>query len=536
MIAFLRSPVTAGAFVAAWIAGACNVAFHRHFAAALPAETPQRTLVLALTVLMMALIFNAAIQLVYWGRRTAVVPIVLVIVAAVAGYASLVFGVGFNADQIQNVIETDTREAGGYLNWLGAFALAGLIAPPVALLLWARRSMRLPRMAAIKAGVVVASLLGAGAIVAAYFVDFASTFRAHRELRTYIAPVNVFAGLRGYYRKTHKVAKLVVSPYGDDAHRAHPGGRPRLFVFVLGETARAGSFSLGGYGRPTNPNLARENIVYFPKTTSCGTATTVSVPCIFSGMTRAEYDPDIARARWSLLDIAQRAGYEADWLENNTGCKGACDRIRSLRFSPEIARTWCPDGARDFCDDTALGEELKLFLGKEPARDRIVVLHQIGSHGPSYFKRYPDDLPGLFKPDCRTSALQTCDRQALINAYDNSILETDRMLSRLIEQLKQETRYDTALLYVSDHGESTGERGVYLHGAPYALAPAEQTHVPMLFWLSDSMKQAAAKAADCLAARRDADVSHDNVFPTVLGMLDIETSTRRTELDLTRCS
>lgn len=534
-VAFLRSPVVAGALASAWIAGACNIAFYRHFAGALPATTPNRLFVVALSGVALALTFNAALQLVYWGRRTAVIPILLVIVAAVAGYASLVFGVGFNADQMQNVIETDTREAGGYFNWLGVVSLSALIVPPVALLAWSRRRMSLTRMAAIKAGVVLASLIGAGAIIASHYIVFASTFRANRELRSYIAPVNVIGGLQGYYKKQFKAPKAAIAPYGEDARRVNPGGRPRLFVFVLGETARAQSFSLGGYERATNPRLAREDIVYFSNASSCGTATTISVPCIFSGMTRAEYDPDVARARESLLDIAKRAGYQAHWLENNTGCKGACDRIDVLRFSPEVAKKWCPEGGRDFCDDAALGEELGLLLAREAPRDRIVVLHQIGSHGPSYFKRYPSDLAGAFTPDCRTSALQTCSHEEIVNAYDNSILNTDLLLARLIDQLKAETRYDAALLYVSDHGESTGESGMYLHGAPYALAPSSQTHVPMLVWLSESTKRDRAKAAACLTARRDGAVSHDNVFPTVLGLLDIETRARRAELDLTNC-
>lgn len=533
LVRFVRSPIVVGALVAAWAVATCNIVFFRKFAEALPEATPHRMLLIVLTGLVLFLIYNIVLQLLFWGRWTKFVPILLVVLAAVAGYASLVFGVGVDGDQIHNVLETNSREASGFLNWQGAFWLTAMIAPPVALVLWARPAHRIGSAAAIKAGVVALSLVAGLAIVAVNYIDYAATFRAHRYLRDYIAPANVFAGLHSFYRKAQPLEKIVIAPYGEDARRVNPTARPRLLVFVLGETARAESFSLGGYARMTNPKLAREDVIYFPNTSSCGTATNVSVPCIFSGMTREEYSAKTARARESLLDVARRAGYETAWLDNNTGCKGTCVRGRELTFSPDIVKTWCE--GRDFCLDEAMVEEMQRFLKDEPTKDRVIVLHQVGSHGPSYFKRYPENIAGRFDPVCATSALQTCSYEAIVNTYDNSILYTDLVLARVIDVLKKEDRYDSSMIYASDHGESTGEKGLYLHGAPYMLAPSQQTHVPMLIWLSDAMKKAAPVAAGCIAAHRDAKVSHDNIFPTVLGLLDVETRVRRANLDLTRC-
>jgi lipid A ethanolaminephosphotransferase len=91
---------------------------------------------------------------------------------------------------------------------------------------------------------------------------------------------------------------------------------------------------------------------------------------------------------------------------------------------------------------------------------------------------------------------------------------------------------DTAMLYFSDHGESLGENNVYLHGAPYMFAPREQTEVPMMLWMSDSFSERFRIDRRCLAARRNEPLSHDNVFHSVLGMLDVNTAVLNPRLDL----
>jgi lipid A ethanolaminephosphotransferase len=161
------------------------------------------------------------------------------------------------------------------------------------------------------------------------------------------------------------------------------------------------------------------------------------------------------------------------------------------------------------------------------------VLHQKGSHGPSYYLRYPKQFEG-FRPVCRTNQLENCTPEQIVNAYDNSIVYTDHMLARTITLLKaQSARFDTALLYVSDHGESLGEDGgVYLHGLPWAIAPAEQKQVPMLLWLSDGFRSRFGIDRNCLEARRHDAWSHDNLFHSVLGLLDVATTAYRPDLDI----
>ena len=109
------------------------------------------------------------------------------------------------------------------------------------------------------------------------------------------------------------------------------------------------------------------------------------------------------------------------------------------------------------------------------------------------------------------------------------------MLSKLIDVLRQQTRdqdIDTAMLYFSDHGESLGENNMYLHGAPYFMAPEEQTRVPMMAWLSEGFTDRFGIDRNCLLARRDQSFSHDNIFHSVLGMLDVNTAVLNPGLDI----
>ena len=158
----------------------------------------------------------------------------------------------------------------------------------------------------------------------------------------------------------------------------------------------------------------------------------------------------------------------------------------------------------------------------------MIVLHQMGNHGPAYWKRYPETFEH-FVPACHNAELDECSRAEINNAYDNAIRYTDYFLWNVIQLLKKnDDRFETALVYVSDHGESLGENHLYLHGIPYAFAPAEQTHVATLMWFGDGFK------IDRTAVRERADepFSHDNVFHTLLGLMEIDTEIYDRGLDM----
>ncbi len=459
---------------------------------------------------------------------------VVIVLAASAAYFIDSYGVVVDRHALQSVLETDAREGAQWLSWkmlvylglLGVLPVLALWRIPVAYRAW-------PRELLSRGLMMLGALLLIGVAVAPFSREMASTARNHAQLRDLATPSNLFTAVRGYIKHSSPSAPLVVAPLGADSHigtRA-AGGKPRLLVIVIGESARASSFSLGGYERDTNRELAKLDVTWFTDVSSCGTNTATSLPCMFSNLGRKDYKEAAAKASENLLDVIAHAGFQVEWEDNNTGSK----RIAARNSEEDMATL----GATDLCDEEGCLDELLVrHLAQEllPAdvdaqRDKVYVLHMIGSHGPAYFKRYPKAFE-RFTPTCDSVALQTCTQEQIRNSYNNTIAYTDHILTRLVTLLQEHADERTsALLFLSDHGESTGENGVYLHGAPYMLAPDEQTRVPMLLWTSTAFREWRGLDMACAQARRTAPLSHDNFFHTVLGLLDLQTAAYRPELD-----
>ncbi|MFN3567020.1 MAG: phosphoethanolamine transferase, partial [Burkholderiaceae bacterium] len=367
----------------------------------------------------------------------------------------------------------------------------------------------------------------AGALLAV-FQDISSLMRNRRELRYLIVPANVVWSASRVLVTDARSGVAQRDPPEPAVRAIAAQRKPTLLVFVVGETARAANFSLNGYPRQTNPELAQLAVVNFPRTTACGTSTEVSLPCMFSPFGRADYDEDRIRRHESLLHLLARAGLRVVWLDNQSGCKGVCDGLEVRDLSREKRHDVC-DAER--CLDEILLHGLRDVVERGTG-DTVVVLHQLGNHGPAYFRRYPPAMK-RFEPACERKELADCTREQIVNAYDNAILYTDHLLARAIRYLDGlHDRYDVALAYVSDHGESLGERGLYLHGMPYPVAPREQLEVPMIWWFApDSARNLDVDLA-CLRRRAAEPASHDHLFHSVLGLLAVTTPRYRPQLDL----
>ncbi len=526
-----RSLVSVNALVALWIVLTGNLTFFSKLSGLTPFDGWRAWAFLFSAVVFLWAYINLALQWLTWGRLARPLLTFLLLASAMTAFFVDTFGVGIDGGQIQNMMETDMREVLDLMSWrmLGyAVVLAGV---PI-FLLW-RRPLASEGLWPRQRGRLLSSLLSlllVAGVAACFFADYASIFRGHREVRLVINPQNYIVGLRHYYHKGKPAQDLPLVAYGTDAHRmqsaSESGRKPVLMVLVVGETARAESFGLDGYSRNTTPELAARQVLNFTQVSSCGTATAVSLPCMFSGFTRKNYDAGLAHHREGLLDILQRAGYQVTWMDNNSGCKGACARVQQQPLLESRKAAWCDGGE---CHDDLLVDTFADFVQKAPTRDQVIVLHQAGSHGPAYYKRYPAEYR-RFQPTCDSSALQSCSREAVINTYDNTIAYTDHVLARVIDVLKSHgDQYRTGLWYVSDHGESTGESGLYLHGAPYMFAPSQQTHVPMVAWFSPDF---ANLHQDCLKQHQTAVLSHDNLFHTMLGLLQVRTSVYEAALDI----
>ncbi|WP_375070646.1 phosphoethanolamine transferase [Stenotrophomonas lactitubi] len=458
----------------------------------------------------------------------------LVLISAACSYFMLHYGVLIDRDMVQNALETNQAEMTSYLSipLLLTVLLLGALPSCVLLVMRTGNSGRPLRAALVWLGNVLATLMVLTAVSFAFYKEYSSLLRNNRYIREQVLPLNVVRHTYGYLRSSYSAKAQPLRAVGEDATRT-PGKRPRLVVVVAGETARAQNFQLNGYPRPTNPYLSRkDNVISFGDVSSCGTATAVSLPCMFSQMTRSQYDGVAAASEENVLDILQRTGVSVLWRDNNNGgCKGVCERVPTDDMPPLKVPGLCVD--RDgTCHDEILLHQLGARIEAMPG-DGLIVLHQLGSHGPTYFERYPADAR-TFSPTCDSNQIQKCSNEALVNTYDNTLVYTDRLLGKAIDLLQTYAdQRDVALIYVSDHGESLGEHGLYLHGTPYFIAPREQTQVPLVMWFSPAFATHARLEVACLRhAAGTRSYSHDNLFHSLLGLFDISSGVYEPGLDV----
>jgi lipid A ethanolaminephosphotransferase len=520
------TPLALNALVATYLLALCNATFWGHLFRIFE-DRSVTALVFAGAVWALMLLVIALLAV---RRLQKPVLVALVMIAAVTSYYVDVLGVVVDRDMIQNAMTTTFAESKHLitLHFVTHVVLYGVIPAALVLLVRVRRASVLRGLA----GTGIVAALSVALMVGLLFTNlkaYSTVLRADKELMGAVQPLAPLSGALRYAKMMVKSTQIVLQPTGRDATRGQllaGAAKPVLMVIVAGETARAANWSLGGYGRETNPELAKRDIVYYPNATSCGTATATSLPCMFSPLTRAEYSYVGGIGTENLVDVLSHAGFQVEWWDNNTGHKDIANRIPSRIMTAEDGPEFCfPE-----CID---GVFLKSLQAKADTitEDTVIVLHQIGSHGPSYWLRYPADRE-IFAPACKTEELTECSTEEIVNAYDNTIAYTDFFLSQVIDLLDASDRVTPAMYYVSDHGESLGEGGLYLHGTPYFMAPEFQTHVPMVIWMSDRFRDSLALDKGCLAQASTNPVSHDNMFSTVLGMLDVTTSALDASLDL----
>lgn len=482
---------------------------------------------------LIAIVFNFALTLVAFKNVLKPVLITLFMLGSGIVYFMNEYGIIFDAGMFRNVAETNPTEALALLSGK-LFLYVGLLGVLPSWLLWKTpiNYRRWPAEVLSKALISVgcAALLGGVALI--NYQGLASLFRNHHELRLMVVPSNLIGAGWGYLHEQVLAAETTFRTTASDAQRdpastAHP--RKSLTVLVVGESARAENFGMLGYARDTTPQLKAEgDVIAFSDVWSCGTETAVSVPCMFSDLGRKRYSAATARTQEGLLDVLKRVGYDVIWRDNQAGCKGTCDRVTFIDLSNDKDPAFC---AEHECRDAILLRDLQADIDNLK-NDTVVVLHQMGSHGPEYYKRYPAEFE-KFTPVCKSNALNNCSRESIVNGYDNTLLYTDHVLASLIDILRSnQDKVDTAMLYLSDHGESLGEYNLFLHGTPYMVAPEQQRHIPMVAWFSKGYRQSFGVDTDCLQANRNQPLSQDNLFHSMLGLLNVKTSDYSQPLDM----
>jgi lipid A ethanolaminephosphotransferase len=536
-----RNPLTVAVLVSLWLASVGNWPLWRALCE-LPELASARGALFMLSLgLMIAGLSLMLLALGAWQRSIKPLSLLLLIMAAAGAHFMGSYRIVIDPSMMVSVLHTDVHEAG---DLIGRPLLASLLLLAGLPAWWLWRTPLKPLPAAAQglhntAALLLALCLAVGLLLL-NSAPMASTLRNHKSLRYMVNPANSLYALGRLALQRSARPDRPPEAITDDAQllARRPGSKAPLLMLVVGETARSDHFALNGYARPTNAETAALGVISFTRVSACGTSTAASLPCMFSHLGREAFGARKQDTE-NLLDLLQRAGLALLWLDNQAGCKGVCERV------PHALAAQAPPGsahAAGLCKDgecldeallTGLDQRLAALPAERRARGVVLVLHQMGSHGPAYYKRSP--VAGKrFLPECLSHALQDCSTQALVNAYDNSIAYTDHVLARGIAWLsRQQADFDPMLLYVSDHGESLGENHMYLHGLPYALAPREQTQVPMLLWLPAQSEAAAGVTRACLLQQRDMSLSHDHLFHTVSTLLGVGSHLVEPALDLT---
>ncbi|MEC7256251.1 MAG: phosphoethanolamine--lipid A transferase [Pseudomonadota bacterium] len=521
------SPVTATALALAYIFLTCNGTFWSIGAEVFSDHAVSFTVFVA-AVFFLMLTLSAAFAF-PWTVKP--VLIFLIMLSAITSYYMDTLGVIVDRDMIQNVMVTTFTES-KHLFTIGFVSHVILIGVFPAIIV---TRLKIRRFNAVRtvATPILTSALSLALAVGLLMTDlktYSSILRERKDFMSSFQPGMPIVGAIRYTKMMMRSAHVTVAAIGKDAVKGAsygPDRKPVLTIVVAGETARSQNFSLNGYAVDTNPRLAQLPVTSFHDVTSCGTATATSLPCMFSQFDRENYSFQNGISHQNVLDVLDHAGLHVEWWDNNTGDKAIATRITKRSLAHTDNAEFCAAGE---CMDGIFLEQLRGFA-KTITQDTVLVLHQIGSHGPTYYLRYPQGAE-RFTPACRTAEFKNCTPEQITNAYDNTIAYTDAVLADTIEFLTAQDQLSTALIYVSDHGESLGESGLYLHGAPYFMAPEYQTKVPMILWMSPTFKEQFAIDSSCLAAKSDAPLSQDNLFHSLLGMLDIKTAVRNPDLDI----
>jgi len=480
--------------------------------------------------------FNFLFNLFSWPWISKPFFALLIVLSAVVSYAGFNYGILLDSDMIANVVETDSSEAGSYLSLYSVVWIVGMGVIPAIILMLVPIAKPISWVSFVvrKVASMLVSVLIIGAVILLYYQDYASVGRNNPQLKQLIIPTQLIYSIGKYVNRTYLSTPLVYKELGLDAKQtpeslAAAKTKPTLMVFVLGETARAENYQLNGYERQTNQYTKPLDVISFQDVSSCGTATAVSVPCMFSSLTRDNYDRQVADNQDNFLDILKRAEVDLLWIENDGGDKKVAKNIHKIDVDRHRVDDVC-DGQT--CFDAVMLEDFEQRVDSMSG-NRMLFTHIIGSHGPTYYKRYPKEK-GQFLPDCQRSDIENCSVDQIVNTYDNTVLYTDFIMAQMIERLeKLQDKYNTALFYISDHGESLGENGMFLHGFPYSLAPSGQTHVPMMFWMSEGFEKAKSFDRSCMQDHAQTKTySQDNLFHSMLGVMDVQTDAYNSELDL----
>lgn len=427
----------------------------------------------------------------------------LCLLSGLTDYMVSTYHAQISPDSVAVFMESNAREASNFFNAGLIVSLLASLAVAIFGLALMKREKKEPRN---RRAALVALLLTIG-LIGINGGSMASRF----------PPYNFLTAASQYAVGRLDFASTTRKNIGAGAAIHTIGDKPQVIVLVIGESARADHFGLNGYERDTTPLLRQvKNLVNFKQTSSCDVWTRIAVPCMLTRATEA--NKSAIYSETSLISMFKGLGFATAWF----GAQNAIDH--PLIDIIHEADSYNMLESRQFLDNTIKDEELLPLMDKaleDQSGPVLIVLHTFGSHW-QYSARYTPEFE-KFTPACamslsrhydaatQISEIKECagNQEALVNSYDNSILYTDYILDQVIRRLQDK---NALMMYTSDHGESLGENGRYLHG--YETAPDNRA-VPMFWWASDDFIAANPERWQNLVKKSDAPSSHDVIFHSV---------------------
>ena len=518
-----RSPRAVAFWLALWLAVVGNLALWRELWR-IGGGSPMLVSAAGAFVIVLAAL-TALMLLTAWGRWMKPLWIAILVAAGVAQHFMLTYGVVMDTAMLANTMQTNPREAGDLLGWAFVANLLLVVALPTALIVLVpvRRTPWWPQLwrnAVLFACAVAVALAASFAM----FSRLAPLVRNNMHLRYIVNPIAGFTSaasvaLAPLFRKSKALVPITAGAALGPSHAA--AAKPLLVVVVVGETARADHFSLNGYARETNPELAKVGVLSFREVRSCGTDTRDSVPCMLSPLDKARFEKRSGE-RENLLDLLQAVGLAVLWLDNQSGCKDVCARVpteTTADLPPADAERLCSGGE---CRDDALLVGLDERIARLPEERRkkgvVLFMHQMGSHGPAYYKRSAP-AQKRFLPECTniTSPVRPRPAHQRVRQLDRRDRPRPRRDDCVAEAPLRRPRHRAR----SQATTANARRARHLPAR--AAVPVRSEAQKRCVVSVGSAPGGVARHRPRLRRRGlDAPLSHDNLYHTVLGL-----STRR---------
>lgn len=464
-------------------------------------------LLTSLVVIMLALNFMMTYLLMFLMRIVGrILLAIFSIINATAVYFIITYSVMIDATTIENVFNTRYSEASGFFSWgLWLFILVFGVVPALWCLLQPVVFGKAKKLAVYCGSSLVIALV----VSLANFNQTLFISQHDTELGGLLQPWS-------YLVNTCRIASFSIDEQAEeiklpDAKIAD--NDKAVVVLVIGESARKANFQLYGYKRDTNPLLSKLQDLKVYEATSCATYTTAG--------SKAILEPKDSGDLYELLpNYAFRTGVDVAWRTSNWGEPPI--HIDEYLTDDELGDQY-PDVDKDY--DGILFAGIRQRIESSKSNKVLIILHTSTSHGPKYADKYPKDFE-VYKPVARNVEEGEKNVGLLVNAYDNTIRYTDFLLDNLISTLRAMTDWKSAMIFISDHGESLGENKMFMHGLPMKLAPKEQYEIPFLVWTSDNFRN--YKTKDELPAV----LEQHYIFHSVLNLLSIDSPAYNKDFDI----